>query len=142
MSYTLIEGTFRINGFQPDGDSVRFAPRDVVLVNSLPGARTTLLPGKSIQLRLECTDALETHYTSGSQLYTHQPMRLAMAARERLLGLLGFRDIVWNDNLSTVVDCAADDRPGYILSNTFDSYGTRPVAYAFAGAAPGADGDV
>jgi hypothetical protein len=42
---------------------------------------------------------------------------------------------------STVVDCAEDDRPGYILSNTFDSYGTRPVAYAFAGASPGADGD-
>jgi endonuclease YncB( thermonuclease family) len=136
MSYTLIEGTFRAIGFSPDGDSVRFAPLNVDLINVLPGAKTTLLPGKSIQLRLECIDALETHYTSGSPRLTHQPMKLAMAARERLLYLLGFRDVVWSNDLKTVVACTADDRPGFILSNGFDSYGTRPVAYAFPGALP------
>jgi len=136
MSYTLIQGTFRAIGFSPDGDSVRFAPNNVDLVNTLPGGSTELIAGKSIQLRLECIDALETHYTSGSPRFNHQPMQKAMAAREKLLELLGFTGIQWSANLSEVVACDADDRPGYILSNTFDSYGARPVAYAFAGQLP------
>jgi hypothetical protein len=45
MSYTLIRGTFRAVGFSPDGDSVRFAPDDVDLVNNLPGAKKVLVPG-------------------------------------------------------------------------------------------------
>lgn len=143
MSYVVIQGTYRIIGFQPDGDSIRFAPHNVGLVNALPNRTTTLQPGKSIQLRLECIDALETHFSSGSPRLTHQPMPLGMAAREALLTLLGFSQVQWSADLKVVTGCLADDRPGYILTKTFDSYGTRPVAYAFAGPLPAgvADGD-
>jgi endonuclease YncB( thermonuclease family) len=133
MSYTLIRGTFRAVGFSPDGDSVRFAPDDVDLVNNLPGAKKALAPGNSIQLRLECIDALETHFTSGSKDLSHQPNGPAKAARAHLLGLLGFTGITWDANAKNVTSVDADDRPGLILAQGFDSYGTRPVAYAFAG---------
>lgn len=132
MAYTLIRGTFRAVGFSPDGDSVRFAPADVDLVNSLPGAKKELVQGNSIQLRLECIDALETHFTSGSQSLTHQPKGPAQGARSHLLELLGFTAVTWDDKEKNVTGVDADDRPGLILAQGFDSYGTRPVAYAFA----------
>jgi len=140
MSYILIKGAFRVVGYQPDGDSVRFAPADVALVNQLPNRKITLQPGKAVQLRLECIDALETHYTSGSARFSNQPMKPAMAAREKLLALLGFDGVEWDEDEKNVVGVEQDDRPGYILTNTFDSYGARPVAYAFAGDAAEADG--
>ncbi len=136
MSYTVIQGTFRVVGFSPDGDSVRFAPNDPDLVNHLPGGRRTLAPGKSVQLRLECIDALETHYGNGSTRFTQQPPVPAKAARARLLELLGFTGVKWDANEKDVVACDKDDRPGFILSNGFDSYGARPVSYAFAGPLP------
>jgi endonuclease YncB( thermonuclease family) len=141
MSYTLIKGAFRVVGFQPDGDSVRFVPHDADLVNALPNRNITLAPGKSIQLRLECIDALETHYTSGSGRFTNQPMAAAMAAREQLLTLLGFTGVEWDEEQKNVIGVDEDDRPGYILSNTFDSYGARPVSYAFAGDPSGGEDD-
>jgi hypothetical protein len=39
VSYTLIKGSYRVVGFQPDGDSVRFVPEDAALVNSLPNRK-------------------------------------------------------------------------------------------------------
>lgn len=143
MSYRVIKGAFRVVGFSPDGDSIRFAPDDVELVNTLPNGVGTVLPGKSVQLRLECIDALETHFMAGSPRLTHQPMGPAMAAREKLLDLLGFTGVQWSPDKMTVTGVDADDRPGFILASTFDSTGKRPVSYAFAGGLPAGvtDGD-
>lgn len=138
MAYTLIKGTFRIMGFEPDGDSVRFAPSDPSLVDALPGMTKTVTPGGSIQLRLECIDSLETHYLAGASEMRHQPMPLATAARTGLLDLLGFTNVVVTNG--KVSGCTADDQPGYILANKGDSHGTRPVSYAFAGSTADADG--
>jgi hypothetical protein len=138
MAYTLIKGTFRIVGFEPDGDSIRFAPADPTLVDHLPGMTKTTPPGGSIQLRLECIDSLETHYLAGSSQMQHQPLVLADAGRNGLLALLGFTGVTTNGN--KVTGCNADDQPGYILANKGDSHGTRPVSYAFTGAAAEADG--
>jgi endonuclease YncB( thermonuclease family) len=101
----------------------------------------TMRPGKSVQLRLECIDALETHYTSGSSRFTNQPLGPAKAARAHLLEeLIGFQNVRWDEAEEKVVDVDEDEQPGYILARTFDSYGQRPVAYAFAGDAPEPDG--
>jgi hypothetical protein len=137
MAFSLIQGTYRILGFRPDGDSIRFAPRHPDLLNRLPRARRMLRPGHAIQLRLESIDALETHFMSGSPLLERQPLRPADAARDHLLELLGFKHVQWS--AGAVVSVDADDRPGYILTHKCDNDG-RPIAYVFAGAAPDADG--
>jgi len=137
MAYTLVEGTFRIVGFEPDGDSLRFAPKNVDLINALNPERL-LRPGDSVQLRLECIDALEIHCPGHTEL-RHQPRAAADAGRARLLELAGFEDVVYAAD--KVVGCKADDLPGYILTNKLDSYRRRPISYAFAGQAPaGQDG--
>lgn len=138
MAYTLVRGTYRVVGFEPDGDSIRFAPLDPTLIDHLPGMTKQTPPGGSIQLRLECIDSLETHYLAGSRDMRHQPAALAGAARDGLLSLLGFTGVTVDD--TKVTGCAADNQPGYILTNKGDAHGTRPVSYAFAGAPDLPDG--
>lgn len=138
MSFLLIRGKYVVVGKQPDGDSIRFAPDDIALLMALDGPKPKIKPGGSVQLRLEGIDALETHYTQGHVDLQHQPLPVAQAARAFLLESLGIENVVWNDNTG-VVTSADDGTRGYILSRTFEKNG-RPVAFAYAGDPPEADG--
>lgn len=136
MPFVLIEGTYHVQGFQPDGDSVRFRPLDPEADWArIPGRRPRLNSRGMAQLRLEGIDALETHFAAGGALGTvHQPTALADAARDRLLELLGVTGVVLAPNGRTIV-AAADGTPGYILTREVEMNG-RPVSFAYAGAPP------
>jgi hypothetical protein len=91
MPLNIIKGHYRIQGSEPDGDSVHFHPTN-------PDAFTRLhlaahLNGQGgTQLRLEAIDALETHYSPRvpGGFLQHQPLGLAHAAAAELLARLGF----------------------------------------------------
>jgi uncharacterized protein (DUF952 family) len=85
------------------------------------------------QLRLEAIDTLETHFRN-----THQPLALAEKALESLLQELGITGL-HTDALRTVATAANDSVEGYILSREVEK-NHRPVAFAFSGASPLADG--
>jgi endonuclease YncB( thermonuclease family) len=139
MGFVLIQGTYHVTGFQPDGDSLRFQALDRSDWARLPG-RARLNGRGQAQLRLEGIDALETHFAAGGTIgVTHQPSGLAGAARDRLLGILGITGVVLAPDGSTIT-AAADGTPGFILSREVELHG-RPVAFAFAGEPPGGDPD-
>ena len=137
MPLSIVKGEYHIRNSEPDGDSVHFHPTD-------PDAfRVLRLPAQlhtdgGVQLRLDAIDALETHYTPHAHgaKTMHQPLELAHAAGARLLGLLGFTDVV--RDAETVTSATPDATPGYILTRFADKYG-RPVALAYAGDSPHAD---
>lgn len=133
MSLGLIKGKYRILHSQPDGDSVHFFPDDAEAFAKLR-MKAHLSPAGSVQLRLDAIDALETHYTPRAHgaFTQHQPLALAHAPADRLLGLLGFSDV--KRDRETVVSATPDETPGYILARFADKYG-RPVAFAYAGEA-------
>jgi len=132
MPFTLIKGSYQVQGYEPDGDSVRFAADDQAMWRRLNG-RVALNARGHAQLRLEAIDTLETHY-----LGQHQPMALAQKALDFLLVTLGIHGARF-DPLMTNVVAAQDGTPGYIVARQAEKFG-RPVAFAFAGAAPEADG--
>ncbi len=136
MSFVLIRGTYHVQGFQPDGDSVRFRPDDPAAWDRMPRGRRPRLNSRGMaQLRLEGIDALETHFSAGGALGTvRQPQALADAARDRLLALLGVTGVVLAPNGLTVA-AAADGTPGFILTREVEQNG-RPVAFAFGGDEP------
>ena len=139
MPFTLIAGTFEVVNYSPDGDSIRFAPDNLSLLNRLTGGHAKVNARGHVQLRIEAIDALETHYTppSGGGVY-HQPLRWADAATDRLLDYAGIGNIEWDSSHKTIL--AADDgTPGYILCRTVEKYG-RPIAFVYAGEPPEADG--
>lgn len=139
MPFTLIQGTYHVLNYSPDGDSVRFMPATPALIKTLDGGRAKVNARGHVQLRIEAIDALETHYSppsGGGPL--NQPLALAHAARTALLDFLSIKDVVWSQNKNTVVS-AADGTPGYILARSVEKNG-RPVAFVFAGTAPEADG--
>ena len=99
MPFTLIEGTFHLvgrtasgnpSGFEPDGDSMQFAPKTPALLDGLDrvGAPVRLTAIGSTQLRFEGIDALELHFDG-----THQPRPLADQARDFLTGRLGMNPV-------------------------------------------------
>jgi hypothetical protein len=126
MSFVAISGTFHVVGYSPDGDSLRFMATDPTNWSRLSGNAIRLNARGHAQLRLEAIDTLETHFEG-----THQPLPLADAAMERLLGLAGILDVEWNPSHSSVT-AAADGTPGFILSRNVEKNG-RPVAFAYAG---------
>jgi len=132
MPLNLIKGQYRIVHSEPDGDSVHFFPDNPTAFTSLH-INAYLGSGGAAQLRLDAIDALETHYTPPAHgaKTMHQPLDLAHAAGARLLGLLGFTDVVRDGE--TVVSATPDATPGYILTRFADKYG-RPVSLAYAGA--------
>jgi endonuclease YncB( thermonuclease family) len=137
MPFTLIKGGFRVVGYKPDGDSIRFEPDDRTLLQRLDKYR----PGwdtARVQLRIEAIDSLETHYGAGGGTL-HQPKRWAHAARDHLLAFTGVGAVQWDDRGATVVCAANDGARGYILSRAFEK-NKRPVAFVFAGDAPEEDG--
>ena len=139
MPMLLIEGGYKVIGAGPDGDSVRFYPRDPgqwSLVGGPYAVRRNRLGGA--QLRLDGIDTLETHYraTHGPEL--HQPPPFAQQAADELLGWLGFGGVVRNTRgIVTHAEPAAV--PGFVLTRTADLHG-RCVALAGRGAAPGRSG--
>jgi hypothetical protein len=102
MPYTLLRGNFVIRypdlprqGPEPDGDTVKFLPDTPALVEALP-RRSGIPPdinARGISVRLEAIDALETHFGE-----THQELVGANAARDELLRLLGFTNVVFFDD--------------------------------------------
>jgi hypothetical protein len=133
MPFFVIRGTFHVKGYSPDGDSIRFKADDEANWALLGGPPPKLNSRRHAQLRLEAIDTLETHYG-----LLHQPMPLATAATEHLLNLLGISGVEWNANLTEVI-AANDNVPGYIVSRQVEE-NRRPVAFAFPGDSPEADG--
>ncbi|QXJ25540.1 nuclease [Actinomadura graeca] len=133
MPLSLIKGQYRILRTEPDGDSVRFVPDDREAFTKIR-LRARVNKTGGAQLRLDAIDALETHYaptTHGGHSH-HQPLDLAHAARDRLLGLLGFQEV--RHDGERVVQASPEQAPGYILTRFADVHG-RPVSFAFAGEA-------
>ncbi len=131
MSFVVIQGTFHVVGYSPDGDSVRFRAENEANWARLSGPR--LVPDDHpegepfyAQLRFEAVDTLETHYAG-----EHQPPGLATAAVKSLLLGLGITGVGWNDSRSEVTR-ANDGTEGYILSRAVEEYG-RPVAFVYTG---------
>jgi endonuclease YncB( thermonuclease family) len=144
MSYTLLRGNFVIRypdlprqGPEPDGDTVKFLPDNPALVEALPrhSGSPPDINGRGISVRLEAIDALETHFAE-----THQEPAGAEAARDELLRLLGFTNVVFWDDLPNKVRSADQDTlRGHVLTNGIDANG-RLIAFVYAGDHPGADG--
>jgi endonuclease YncB( thermonuclease family) len=125
-SFRVIKGNFRVQGFKPDGDSVRFEANNIALFEGLLRDEKAHPSGGSFQLRLEGIDAPETHY--GDEI---QP--LGDNSRDRLLDFLGFKDIKRTDE--KIDSCVPAEMPGIVLSRSFDPHG-RPIAYAIVGDRP------
>lgn len=138
MPFHAIHGTFHATGFSPDGDSIKFKAANDNSWQLLEGPAVRLTQAGMAQLRLEGIDALETHYRAGANNW-HQPQALANAATDRLLDLVGIRNVVWTPSHYRVRS-SNDGTPGYILSRTTERY-RRPVAFAFAGNCPWGDGE-
>ncbi|MEV0628554.1 lamin tail domain-containing protein [Nonomuraea wenchangensis] len=144
MSYTLLRGAFVIRypdsprrGPEPDGDTVKFRPDNPALVERLArhSGRPPALSRRGVSIRLEAVDALETHFAE-----THQEPAGAFAARDELLRLLGFTNIVFWDDLPNVVRSAdQDELRGHVLTNGVDANG-RLIGFVRAGEHPGPDG--
>jgi hypothetical protein len=133
MSFFVIKGTFHVEGYSPDGDSVRFRADNKEHWTKLSGRSVELNAKDHAQLRFEAIDTLETHY-----LDMHQPLGLAIGALEHLLEGLGITDVEWNET-RTRVTAANDGTEGYILSRAVEENG-RPVAFVYAGASREEDG--
>jgi endonuclease YncB( thermonuclease family) len=134
----VLEGTYRIVGARPDGDSVRFYPNNPDDWDRVDGPHKVARNASGgAQLRLDAIDALETHFLTKSG-ETHQPRKFAQAASMELLDWLGFTDVVRNVH-DTVIGCEPLQAPGYIFTRTADVYG-RCVAFAGKGPAPKSSG--
>lgn len=147
VPFVVITGRFRVlgqtatgavSGFEPDGDSVQFAPDQPDLLDELPtvGQPVELTAVGSTQLRMEGIDALELHYAG-----SHQPRPLADQGRDTLIEFLGLGPLQYRPPAGTRVAPPApnDGRPGWIASRSLDIYG-RPIAWVFPGQPPAADG--
>jgi hypothetical protein len=133
MPFRVIQGTFHVVGYSPDGDSVRFEPNDPSLLSSLSGPPAELNARGHVQLRFEAIDTLETHFRN-----EHQPLTLATRALDFTLLQLGITGVQW-DVLRTRVTEANDGTPGYIVSRAVEP-NRRPVSFVYAGSPPVADG--
>src|SRR5262252_386729 len=102
MPFRVIEGTFHVVGYSPDGDSIRFAPNNPSLLSLLDGPRADVNARGHVQLRFEAIDTLETHF-----LNEHQPLTLAIKALDFTLLQLGIKNVEW-DALRTRITRADD----------------------------------
>lgn len=133
MPFRVIAGRFFCVNYSPDGDTIRFGPDNLADLDFLDGVPAEVNRRGHASIRLEGIDALETHYER-----RHQPLELALRAREALLGYLGIRNIVWDAGQSNVVS-ADDGAKGYVIARSSDKYG-RVIAFAFPGDPPVASG--
>jgi hypothetical protein len=116
MPFVLIKGTFFPGVGIPDGDSVRFAADNVSLWNRLDGNIDDPGTNDTVQLRFEGIDSIEKTAIQS----------LAKQSRDSMLNLIGASNL-------------QDTPRGYVLSRSADPHG-RPIAFAFKGDAPEADG--
>jgi endonuclease YncB( thermonuclease family) len=131
---TLISGSYRVVGASPDGDSVRFYPRDPRAFRRA-GIAVKANASGGVQLRLDAIDALETHYTPPHAAREwHQRPEFGGGAAEALLRELGFTDVTRNER-GIVTAATPVQTDGCILTRFADKYG-RAVAIAFAGQPP------
>ena len=138
MPFTLIQGTFHVRGYGPDGDSLRFEAKNKANWGKLSGPSVKLNGRKHAQLRFEAIDALETHFTAGRGVQTHQPEELANAATDYVLEAVGIRDVEWGPTHGRVTS-AKDGTAGYILTRAAERF-RRPIAFVFGGTTNQADG--
>jgi endonuclease YncB( thermonuclease family) len=139
MPMILIKGSFKILNAAPDGDSIRFYPKDRSLWTRVEGRVRTNRSGGS-QLRLDGIDALETHYQpqrSGLGVL-RQPKTFGNEASQELLKFLGFKNVRRKAD-EVVTASEPDEVPGYIATRFADQYG-RSVSFVFKGEATEADG--
>lgn len=129
--FKIIKGTFHVKGYQPDGDSIRFRADTEANWSFFPNAGNE----NKRQLRIEAIDALETHYEG-----YHQPMPFAIAALEKLLALIGIKNVKYSLSVTHIVD-ADDATPGFIASAAMDRY-KRPISFLFPANVPLTDGAV
>ncbi|GAA0598509.1 nuclease [Streptomyces crystallinus] len=135
----VIEGSYRITGARPDGDSVRFYPADPAQWDLVPGPhRVQRNSTGGAQLRLDGIDTLETHYIPAHGRETHQPPPFADAAADALTRWLGFTGVE-RDAHGTVTASEPDRAPGFVLTRGADLHG-RCVALAGRGPAPAPGG--
>lgn len=133
MPFTLIKGTFHIDGYSPDGDSIRFEAADPTNWKKLAGPAVSLNARHHAQLRLEGIDTLETHYGGH-----RQPLEFAQAATTFLLSQLGFV-VADLDVHSAAVTSSVGAVQGFILSRAVEK-NHRPVSFVFAADSQEADG--
>lgn len=134
--FKLLHGKFIIaNRMQPDGDTIRFKPDNVDFVEELrresPGSPIT---NKGVNIRLEAVDALEKNQESTG----------ATAARDELLRMLGFTGVRYSGDPPFFINSGDQEISGHVLSNGFDSFGTRLVGFVYKGdgSVHGSDGSV
>ncbi|MFI7700532.1 hypothetical protein [Nonomuraea sp. NPDC049480] len=138
MPMLVIEGTYKVVGARPDGDSVRFYANRPDHWNLVGGPhRVRLNAAGGAQLRLDGIDSLETHYSTEDG-EVHQPLEQGQAAAQELLAWLGFTSVS-RDPRETVTSAEPAKVPGYILTRGADIHG-RCVAIAGRGPAPGESG--
>ena len=139
MPMILIQGNFRVLKAAPDGDSIRFYPKNPEMWKKLSTRVRTNQTGGA-QLRLDSIDALETHFQpkGGSVGSSHQPLKYAHSAADELLKFLGFQKITRGDR-EVVTASEPEEVPGFILTRFADQYG-RAVAFVFKGNPEGSDG--
>ncbi|MFG2331108.1 nuclease [Streptomyces sp. NPDC048604] len=139
MPMLVIEGTYRIAGARPDGDSVRFHPHDPAHWDLVGGRnRVRRNSAGGAQLRLDGIDALETHYRPPGGAELHQPAPFAGAAADALIAWLGFTGVL-RDEHGTVDAAEPAAAPGYLFTRGADLHG-RCVAIAGRGTAPAPSG--
>jgi endonuclease YncB( thermonuclease family) len=121
--FEAIDGHVVVTGYAPDGDSIRFLPRDPDRLGSL--RRSSLLRRSpvngSVQLRLEGIDAPELYYGT-----TSQPR--GASARDALLSWLGVRDLACAADRTTVTSASPIAVPATILADAIDPHG-RAIAW-------------
>src|SRR5262245_3211613 len=142
--YTVIHGQYRIHradsprqGPQPDGDTVRFEPNNLQLLDTLPrfSGQAPDIRSRGINVRYECIDTLETHFEQA-----HQNDAFAFAARDKNLALLGFTNVVFlADDPNIVSSVDADPLPGYVIANGIEANG-RLLGLTYTGTPPAGDG--
>jgi endonuclease YncB( thermonuclease family) len=121
--FKLLHGKFIIaNGMQPDGDTIRFKPDNADFVEELRrGSPGSPINDKGVNIRSEAIDALEKN----------QELKGATAARDELLRMLGFTGVRFSGDF--IIKSGDQEVSGYVLSNGFDSFGTRLVGFVYSG---------
>lgn len=125
--YKVIQGEVAVAaGQSPDGDSIRFVPRDAAAFDDIPNRPPRpLAPGASLQLRLQAIDTPELHYGKDEQPFGRE-------ARDALLTWLGVNPADWPWK-EAPRDFPGWRKPAAILCDAFESHG-RPISFLFAAA--------
>jgi endonuclease YncB( thermonuclease family) len=137
MPYRILKGTVSVEGKKPDGDTISFSISDNsrwIWPKNKNGRFPEFNNKYEANVRLEAIDALELHYTDIlrlPQLTLSQPKELALSARDRFLGLMGF-DITYFEESQDhkLSDKANQRKPVNLAYNAIDQFG-RIVGFIF-----------